>query len=247
MRETMYVSSLKAMKYLFGEMGDEFWLDQIGKDIQAWETNKDAEQHLRLYGGMGSLNDVCLCTENGHKVRKEHAPWLDPLLEWLRSICHYLAQNPELQPSYSDLKNAIGHLDAMLSAFVGGEHVPDDVRRLDGFEYPLEGWRCRDCGHGEITSENIERYLAQTLLPPMILGACAERRLISIVDDVLDLNIEDRARLKREIEGIIDNSEVTLSSPREGWMRPCPSCGAEDTGVHRWIIDGNSLKPSSDN
>ncbi|WP_407635981.1 DUF6966 domain-containing protein [Propionispira raffinosivorans] len=36
------------------------------KDLDEWENEKSVHHHISAYGGMGSLSDLIICTQNGH-------------------------------------------------------------------------------------------------------------------------------------------------------------------------------------
>ena len=42
----------------------------ISMDLDRWEIEKSVRHHSSAYGGMGSLNDLIICTENKHSVTK---------------------------------------------------------------------------------------------------------------------------------------------------------------------------------
>jgi hypothetical protein len=171
------------------------------------------------------------------------------LFNWLKSICHYLAKQPEMSFSASQLSKSIGYYDAPLSAFVGGNQAPEHMRGLFGSNHKLQGWHCLDCGYSEVSSRSVESYIANVLIPAEVFRACEEHDLVRLVDDVLNTNLPSTNKLRDYLNGAISSSEINLMD-HDGWMRPCPSCGSEDTGVYRWKLETNEYSrfvPSSDN
>jgi hypothetical protein len=57
--------------------------------------------------------------------------------------------------------------------------------------------------------------------------------LQALVDQILTSDIEGLARKRGEIVLTATASGIAAND-REGWMRPCPNCGTDDTAVCRW-------------
>jgi hypothetical protein len=70
------------------------WAAKIEDDIRLLERgdNHGAERFLSYFGGMGSLNDVWLCEENGHTVPKSAEKQINDQLEKLKTQAWELAR-----------------------------------------------------------------------------------------------------------------------------------------------------------
>lgn len=55
-----YKISLEILKRLLEESDNPHWANWIAKDIWLWEGSRDVKHHLGSYGGMGSINDLCV-------------------------------------------------------------------------------------------------------------------------------------------------------------------------------------------
>jgi hypothetical protein len=242
----MYEDSLLAMEYLLRKVGENHWLKWIQKDLEDWRKSKSVRHHLSAYGGMGSFNDVVICKANNYSIPTGTEDWVDPLFNWIKSLCYFLAKNPNKDFSMSELKKGIGYHDASLSAFVGGDKAPQEMRGLFENKPPIQGWRCLECGYSELSDSDVNYYVAQSLLPEIVFQACINKSLIEMIDSVLRLNIPNLSSVLNKIKSSIDNSGITLTN-REGWMRPCPSCSSENTAVYRWLYSNEKFLPSEDN
>jgi hypothetical protein len=243
----MYISSLKAMEYLLEKVNEDYWCNWIRKDIKEWETNQTVDHHMSAYGGMGSFNDVVICTANQHTISKGTEEWADQLFNWLKSLCFAFAKTPDKDFTLKELEEKIGYHDASLSAFVDGENAPRETRRLFENKAPIRGWRCMDCGHGEIDEISINYYLAQELLPSIVFKACIERKLKEMIDNVLLLKIDNLDTEKQGIVDAINLSNISIVHERKDFMCPCPLCTSDNTAVYRWDYTGEGFKPGRDN
>src|SRR5713226_2064726 len=244
-----YENCLLAIERLLLTVDVKYWPDSIRRDIQDWQNSRDTSHHLSTYGGMGSFNDIWICRENSHNVTEPQEPWAQSLFEWLKAVAFYLAEHPKDQVSAQELQDAVGCYDSVLAAFVGGRNAHTDARGLTHERERLQGWRCFQCGHSEVTNRYLELYIAQTLVPGFVFEACETQTLEGLVETVLALQIPHLGYIRAELEATVTNSGITFLK-REGWMRPCPSCGAENTGVFRWQLTGQKparFEPSDDN
>ncbi|MGL4599161.1 MAG: DUF6966 domain-containing protein [Bacteroidia bacterium] len=55
-----YKTALSILHQLLKESDNDHWANWILEDIHLWTSQKSVDQHLRAYGGMGSLNDLCV-------------------------------------------------------------------------------------------------------------------------------------------------------------------------------------------
>jgi hypothetical protein len=239
----MYISALKAMEYLLDKTGEKHWKEWISRDISEWEKSEDVEHHLSAYGGMGSLNDIVLCVSNGHKLNENQEPWINPLFNWLKSLCFKLSQNPKEKFTVEDIKNKVGLYDSPLSAFVGGENVAQSMRGMFDSEHEIVGWHCNECSFVELTHMDIDSYLADTLLPSMMFDSYANGSLIELIDKVMAFDIPSLKDHRKYIADAIKKSGISLTEKRKGPMRFCPQCSSDHTGLYRWVLIDNRFRP----
>jgi hypothetical protein len=242
----MYEDSLLAMEYFLKEVEENHWLQWIQKDLDEWDSKRSVSHHLSAYGGMGSFNDVVICKANKHSIPDGAESWADPIFNWLKSLCFFLAKNPEKEYSLPELKEQIGYHDASLSAFVGGENTSNELRGLFESKQPIQGWRCLECGYGEVSNSDINYYIAQTIVPTQLLEACVSNQLIPAIKDLLSINIKGLEGVISNVNHAIKKAGVSVNN-REGWMRPCPSCNSEDTVVYRWYYSDGGFVAGEDN
>ncbi len=123
------------------------------------------------------------------------------------------------------------------------------MRRHANEDRQLQGWRCLWCGHSDASHGDIERLIAQDVVPELVFQSCESLSLGKLVDQVLACDIAGIENVRQTLARAVAASGITLED-RDGWMRPCPKCGKEDTAVYRWrmiVGDGVSFQPSDDN
>lgn len=247
---TPYENCLHAMERILSLTGVTYWRDSIRQDVLAWQDFRDTSRHLATYGGMGSFNDICICRDNSHQVTDAQEPWANSLFGWLRSVAFYLAKHPSDTMSAKELRASVGRHDSVFVAFVGGDKVRDDARGLiSDRRVRLEGWHCLQCDHSEVTEGDLNRYIAENILPELVFEACEKRTLTDLVDSVMALSIPGYETISAELKSTLTESGITFVQ-RKDWMRPCPSCEGHNTVVFRWILTFDnpvSFEPSDDN
>lgn len=247
---TPYENCLLAMKDLLSKVGVEYWAEQIRQDILVWQDFRDTSRHLSAYGGMGSFNDIWICRENLHRVTEVQEPWVNSLFGWLRSVAFYLAKHPSDSVSAEKLRTNVGSYDSIFVAFVGGDKVCDDARgRISDRRLQLEGWRCLQCARCEVTERDLNRYIAENILPELIFDACEKRTLTDLVDSVMALCIPGYETFSAELKTAVAESGIPFVQRRD-CMRPCPTCGGHNIGGFRWLLTGGNparFEPSEDN
>jgi hypothetical protein len=245
---TQYEHALTAMERLLTAVGEEHWANWIREDLDRWKATSDVVHHLSAYGGMGSFNDVIISVRNQHRVTNVHEPWVNTLFEWLKAICYYFAHHSHDQVTTETLRTTVGRDVPSLAAFVGGDRAPASMRGYATSDHDLSGWRCLACGREEVSSRNIDYFIAEDVLPSMVFRACVELTLNDLVDKTLAIDIQGLAESRRQLVATAEASGIIVRD-REGWMRDCPACGRGDTAVYRWrlVRDAMKLQPSSDN
>ena len=236
---TTYIQALTALQYLFDNVGENHWRDWLRQDIMLWETDQDVSHHLSAYGGMGSINDVWICAENKHRITKIQEPWANHLLDLLKALCHRLAKTPNADQDIMDVIH--NRRTSLLNPLK--ENAAAQIS-MPGVQ--LHGWRCLNCGYGEVNTYEIEDYLAKIVLPDQLKNARTEQDLITLVDSALAFEFEDLNTERNQIKKMVADSSINIGD-REGWMRPCPNCGGSDTAVYRWELSNNKFRASEDN
>lgn len=237
------------MKRLLDAVGESRWAKWIDDDITEWRTNRNTSHHLSAYGGMGSFNDVIICRVNRHRVAGAQEPWGNATFEWLKSLCHFLANNPEETYTGYALAEVFGRHDSVLAACIGAKNELAVMRGQANEERTLQGWRCLRCGHGETSPNDIERFIAQDVLPALVVESCERLTVDQLVDRMLVCDIPNLERMRESLAAAVMAGGIALTN-RDGWMRPCPNCGDDDTAVYRWRLAINGdlrFVPSDDN
>ncbi|MBI4625708.1 MAG: hypothetical protein HY736_21120 [Verrucomicrobia bacterium] len=70
---TLLAQHIEKIIALIEEVGDAHWttwLKQDAADLRAGDQ-RGVRHFLSAFGGMGSLNDLIICPENRHRVKKE--------------------------------------------------------------------------------------------------------------------------------------------------------------------------------
>jgi hypothetical protein len=89
------ISILEQIELLLSAHGEQHWSNWIRKDIETIK-NQDAYGIFHFpsaYGGMGSFNDIWLCTENGHKIIDSEVDDINNKLSTMKSMAYTLAND----------------------------------------------------------------------------------------------------------------------------------------------------------
>lgn len=87
---------LEAIEALLRTHGENFWAEWIDSAEMRLRNTDDygVDELLGFFEGMGSLNDLIICPENGHLIKREDEEQvnarLKDLLEQAASIAHVL-------------------------------------------------------------------------------------------------------------------------------------------------------------
>ena len=211
-----YKTSLEALYYLLDKVGVNGWRNWIAKDLNEWESGS-VIHHLSAYGGMGSLNDVVICTENGHSVVKMLEPWVNILFEDLKGLCYSNAKH-----------NNIGEKELIKSLWSNAKEI--------------QGERCLDCGYSLLSTYSIERYIAPDIIKDLIVNSYKEKSLITLIDRILAYDIPGREHNVQDITKIAQRSNIVVEQGYSSWMRPCPNCNSDNTAVYRWVVEKTLFK-----
>jgi hypothetical protein len=138
--------------------------------------------------------------------------WLGTLFEDLRSVCYHFAHQPIAKPNVSSLEHDMGSV---------------------GFE--LSGWRCLLCGYGTVSHKSIDRFIARRVIRRLVLSEASGGRLQELVHSVVKSHPSDAVFT---YDGVVSRVKASGLNIRDNddWLRPCPSCGSNDTAVFRWLL-----------
>jgi hypothetical protein len=165
---------------------------------------------------MGSFNDVYLSGAQCG-VAEEKQPWIAALFQDLKSLCYLLA----------------GYQEGVFRGLETWRLKRDMGHRID----VLQGSKCEPCGHTEVTPRDVELYLARQEIRRVILQSITELSPLALAEDVLSGELSRLAEGQRtNLESRVRASGVAIRI-RDGWMRPCPKCGSENTAVFYWEMD----------
>jgi hypothetical protein len=90
--------------------GESFWSQRIEDDLHFIRQGDayGANRFLTYFGGMGSLNDLILCAENGHKVEKADVSRVNDEVRDLLSRAYQLARSIHSLPPNKSLERTRG-------------------------------------------------------------------------------------------------------------------------------------------
>ncbi|MFH0990076.1 MAG: hypothetical protein V1799_08680 [bacterium] len=214
-------NAMKALIQLLRCVKEQRWIEVLESQYETWIHTGDASSHRSLYGGMGSFNDFSLSQSN-LQLSEEQEPFADQLFNDLKTLCYIFSTG---------------------KSFTRGEVEA----QLETVNSNLQGWRCRRCGHAEVTLKEKDAFLAYRLVRQAILDAVVEGSLPQCVERLLSLQIPGLKNARNECSGQIRRSQINIVR-RTGWMQPCPVCQSNQTCVYRWIqMDGEEFLPAQDN
>lgn len=207
-----YEMCLQALHALLVRTNAEYWARYIGQDIQEWEYSKSVEHHLWAYGGMGSLNDVYLCVQNGNSVTAQQEPFANELLRQLLVLCFRLG---------SDIRDK--HKTS----------VEELVHRARPLKPVLRGSVCNNCGYTAIGVQGVDAYIAPDLVNKVVAEGLENKNLIGTALNCLDLERCAGVTAGRKLVDVaLERSNIALID--EPFMRPCVRCASDDTSVAYW-------------
>lgn len=214
--------AISALIELLEAVGEKYWVEPLRNHIATWKQSGDASSHRSIYGGMGSFNDVIICQQNNHHVTEEQEPFVGQLFNDLSSVCYALSQQRGF--TVDTLRLKLGTVGSL-----------------------MQGWRCRECGYGEVSRRNINYYLAYRVVREAMIKSAAQGSLANCVRQTLSLNFPKLVESQQKLEGRLTASGIAVND-RNGWMRPCPKCQSENTCVYRWMeLEDGIFKPDTDN
>lgn len=214
--------AVSALIELLAAVGEKGWVATLEDHRKTWRQSGDASSHRAIYGGMGSFNDVLICRQNNHHVTEEQEPFVGQLFNDLSSVCYALSQQQGFTADALRLK-------------------------LGTAGSSMQGWRCRECGYGEVSRRDIDYYLAYRVVREAMIASAARGMLVDCVRQTLGLNFPEIAESRRKLSERLIASGIAVHD-RKGWMKPCPECQSENTCVYRWIeLKDGAFRPDADN
>jgi hypothetical protein len=218
---TLYPEILKILRALLERSGNTHWANWITQDIEEWNDSKSTRHHLSAYGGMGSINDLWV---GGNDI---NGCWRNEIFDQSKSLAYTLAH-----------RKGIG----------GSELIDTSLNRQGSV---IQGWRCLECGYGEISKVGIESYIANKFVPILLRQKIDNGDVYKIVD-LSDLKTDKQlVEFRNKVMSAVEKSDIKLIERDDKWMRPCPDCNSENTAVYRWNYKENSEQgdfiPSGDN
>jgi hypothetical protein len=145
--------------------------------------------------------------------------WLATLFDDLKSSCYYFAHHVRDKPDIASLERSMGN---------------------HGFE--LGGWRCLVCGYGVVSSRSIDYFIARRIIRQRILAAAEHTQLRELVDSVIRSRPVDKTLTTERVANWIEESGLHIRDSND-WVRPCPSCGSDNTAVFGWLPSNESIHP----
>lgn len=215
-------NAISALIELLEAVGEKYWVVPLRNHLAIWKQSGDASSHRSIYGGMGSFNDVMICRQNNYHVTEEQEPFVGQLFNDLSSVCYALSQQ---------------------------QGFTADALRLElgTVGCPMQGWRCRECGYGEVSRRNIDYYLAYRVVREAMIETASQGLLADCVRQTLSLNFPEITEARQKLEGRLTASGIAVND-RNGWIRLCPKCQSENISVYRWVeLWDGIFRPDVDN
>ena len=188
-------------------------------DWAEWVAAVSSGSFRSLLGGMGSFSDLVICRENHHDVSVDREPLANEVVSCLSSVCYTSSR------------------DGALTA-------DSAVTSCGTTSLVLSGWRCLACGHAQVTLRGLRSLIAAIDVRRVIRDGIAKRTPSNALL-ALWRAPEDSETVRRLAERAMASG--IGQSDSDGWMRPCPACGSDDTCVYRWRDDGARFIPTDDN
>ncbi len=151
--------------------------------------------------------------------------WLGTLFDDLRGACYHLAHHPTGRLDVRALEHSMGKIS-----------------------FELSSWRCLACGYGVVSHRDIDYFIARRVIRQHVLREAERTHLQEFVRSVIHSRPSDAALTHERVADWARKSGLGIRDGND-WLRPCPSCGSNDTAVYRWLLieGGQRFVPSHDN
>ncbi|MCL2766161.1 MAG: hypothetical protein FWD21_00575 [Peptococcaceae bacterium] len=208
-----YKSVLESLQYLLVTAGVDFWANWIDIDKSLWESEKNVEHHLSAFAGMGSINDVYICAENGHNITAGQEPWVNCAFKELKGFSY-----------------------AFANAYANGRVIDlADHELITPANTTIQGECCLACGYKQTTKRNVDYYIARNIVSQEIVQGLYDNRLVSSIKECLATDLPVIKTERTRTREILKQIPVNYTE-NNTFLRPCSNCGSEDTAVHYWEI-----------
>jgi ribosomal protein L37E len=168
---------------------------------------------------MGSFNDLIICRENHHEISDLKEPLANELLGCLIEICFATSSGNTLT-------------------------TEEAIRACGRDSLELSGWRCLACGFAQTSTRNTRALISDGAVRDAIRSGIEQGEPAQAVIQLWQ-GPEDSEALRRLTEELVQSG--IRHTEMDGWMRPCPACGSNDTCVYRWRREGQRFIPTLDN
>lgn len=210
-KTTCFEEARDLLATVLRDVGENFWARKIAA--------ADGDWFRSLCGGMGSLSDLVICQDNGHRITPEREPLANELVSTLSSICSTTAGGRELT--------------ADLAATACGYGAPRLMVR-----------QCRSCGYARANPRSLRTWLAAVQIRGAVHQGIAQG---SATETLLELwraplDAEPFARLIEQVR----RSGIDYTREDHG-IGSCPQCGFDyleqkwwERKGERFVADGRN-------
>lgn len=163
-----------------------------------------------------------------HGIDEAQVPWAEMLLAYLRKLLDQLHH---------------------------GTFVPY-LDRDDRYPIGVTVYRCAACGHQVLAPQQMDRAIAADILPRVIVDACEQGTISTLVDRVLAVDLPEVPTLRTALREAAIAAGIHVGTGGPGSTRdrltlrvtslPCERCGKQEDRMGRWTYragDPSSLAP----
>lgn len=189
--QASYISYLCALAHLLKNAenkGDQFWYQWLVKDIDLWKKDKDVSHHLSAYGGMGSFSDtVGPMSINQIKLNENQRTWIHTLYILLQDLCYTAAHKPDHCFTLNELKNKFKP-PSDLSVYIGVAEMQSKKSNKRSYsQLSAADYGCLKTVWDKTEDTYSTEYVREFILPLFITEACAEDRVIELIDEMFSV------------------------------------------------------------
>ncbi len=230
---TLFEQTLITMEHLLIQVNAPRWASRIREDLELWRSKGDASQHRVRYGGHSTYSDWVIHRQNGHDVSETQQAWIGRVFSQLQYLGQFLAEDPSDQRLERKHVNAIAGTRSVLGNAPAMEWSLETAERSCGEGVRTE--RCADCAYSETSRMEVETFMADDVVPGLLVSAIRRQDLIRLVDRVLAGRIKGVGDARRIVLEALRSENVDVTAtwrPRDR----CPACESSDMRVFRWDL-----------